>query len=186
MKRLALLFAVLSLAFAPVLMSGVAVADPGVGVGTCQIGFTGPDSNNICTSEQQYTCSVVNNNLTVLNQTNTQSAYSGSISLVGNGSGGTSQTGSATNDNGVTFNVTVTNTAPCTVVATVLAQPPIIPPAVVTSTKPTPAKPAVKPAVLPNTAAESPLTIVAVLVGILGTSALVSRLAVTLYGHVKA
>lgn len=103
-------------AFVPLAMSVPAAAE-----GTCQIGYTGPNSDNMCTSKQQYTCTIVNNNNVSIDNQNLQVAVTGSATNSTDTNSGDARTGSATNSNNVTFNATVTNTGVCTAVASVPA-----------------------------------------------------------------
>lgn len=172
MKRLSLTLAMAAIVLAPFATSGTAFAET-----SCQIGFTGPGSTNMCTSVETYTCEVNNtNNVTVLDA-NEQDALSGTSLVVSNTSGGSSSTGSATNSNSVTFNVTVTNGngdgdggGVCTVVAT---------------TQPIPAGGSGsividQPTVLPNTSGDLMSVYLPTLVGVFGASALISYLAVAI------
>ena len=175
MKKLSFLLATFGLAAAT--LTGGATAHAG---STCDIGFTGPDSKNICTATTEYTCKVINNNKIEFYNSNNQVAASGDATVSGNTSGGTAMSGSATNSNGTTFNATVTN-GTCTSVVTK--------PANVTPETPAPGKgavapaaqpqvtqqvtpgrgQAVAPAALPNTSAVSPLAVTLSIAGIAGT-----------------
>lgn len=90
----------------------IATAAPSFAVATCDIGFTGPDSQNICTSTETYQCAVTNTNTVEITNTNNQVVASGSVTTNSNTSGGSSTSGSVTNANGTTFSVTITNTGP--------------------------------------------------------------------------
>jgi hypothetical protein len=115
---------------------------------------------------------VENNTVTVLDGQNTQVAVSG------DSEGNSAATGSATNSNGVTFNVTVTNNESeegvCSVVATI--------PAIVTPT-PTPQSGGGGALVLPNTSSDQSLAYITAFAVALGLGALVVRLAATAYSH---
>ena len=178
MKKLSSLLATLTILLAPLAIGGVAAAES-----TCQIGFTGPNSQNLCESTTAFTCTVTNDNKIIFKNNNEQVAETGDAI--------TGSSGSATNENGVTFTGTVTNNGnTCIAIATV---PPTVTPTV--TPKPVTPAPAVTPAggqgaiqptVLPNTASGSPLMYVATLIGLVGAIAVVSRLAVMLYAHLKS
>ena len=154
------------------------VAPSTASAATCQNGYTGPDSNNLCTSTVKYECSVNTDNTVTIINGNAQ------VTLSGGSSGPGAQTGSATNDNGVTFNVSVTNgeARTCVAIATVPATPdaPVtaapVTPKVVPSTT-------VKPKVLAPTSGDSVLpyilgaivTLVVVVAGSRAATALYSR-----------
>ena len=121
MKILKQTIMTLAVVLAPFAATPVALAD------TCENGYTGPNSDNLCTNTTTYTCTVNNeNNIAVVNDS-TQVALSGNSSSGGNTGSGGAQTGTATNTNGVTFNVTVTNGTEeqgfCAVTASVPATP---------------------------------------------------------------
>lgn len=78
----------------------------------CDIGFTGPDSHNMCTSVTKYTCQVTNTNTVTITNDNNQEVASGAVTTSGNTSGGQAVSGTVTNTNGTTFQVTVTNSSP--------------------------------------------------------------------------
>ena len=138
---------------------------------TCQVGYTGPDSNNLCTMVTTYTCAIDNNNQVTVDNGNTQVAVSGNGSTGGNGNGGDAQTGSATNQNGVTFDVTVQN-GTCEVLASVAPTPDVVKDVEVKEAVPAPK---VAPApVLARTSADSTATVVMAVLG--GTVAGVAAL----------
>ena len=119
MKKLQQVVGVLFLLGVSVMVSG-----PGASAAsTCPNGYTGPNSENICTSVTTYQCEQINDNTVTINQDNTQVAVSGDTASEGNGGAGGAQTGSATNSNGVTYNVSVTNQGVCTAIATTKATP---------------------------------------------------------------
>lgn len=171
MKKLSLILAGGIVALMPLAMGGTASA-----AGTCQEGFTGPNSKNICTSVKKYECTVINNNTVKVADENVQIAVSGDAT----GSG--SSTGSATNTNGTTFNATVTNGQTCVVVATTPAIPPKTTPP--KTTVPAPEK--TPAAVLPNTSGDEVMAYIAGLIALLGVGAVVARVAVSVYGHMKS
>lgn len=195
MKKLSFLLATLGIALLTGIASGGA-AHAESGTATCPINFTGPDSKNICTSETHFTCAVNNENQIIFRNDNNQIVGTGNATITDNTSGGSSATGSATNSNGVTFNGTVTNENNCVAVATVpatvvpAAAQPVAPVAAptpaVTTTPGRGAIQATQPQVLPNTAADSPLTAGALVIGLAGTVLLVARLAVVAYGRFGA
>lgn len=172
--------------------------------GTCQIGYTGPDSNNQCTLTSTYTCTVKNNNDFDIKNSNDQLAGSGSVTSTGNTSTGSVSTGSATNSNGTTINVSVQNNA-CTVVKTVPATPPTTTPVTVTPSQggkgatiaPVPAPAAATTtttpaaggkgsiAVLPDTSSDSLLPKVVGAIALTGIAAGASRLVVFAYNRIK-
>jgi len=108
MKRLGQLVAAVVVAF----LVPMAIATPSYAAVTCDVGFTGPDSNNMCTSVERYQCTVTNTNTVEITNTNNQVVASGSVAVSGNGSGGSSTSGSVTNTNGTTFSVSITNSNP--------------------------------------------------------------------------
>jgi hypothetical protein len=178
MKKLSKILAIVAILLAPF------AASTGVGAAsTCQIGYTGPDSNNLCTSVTTYECTV-NNNTNIATVTNNgQDAISGGVLVSNNTQSGTGSTGSATNTNGVTFNVTVTNTTGenqnqvCAVVATVPATPVVTPTTpVVTTTK-------AAPKVLPNTSSNTLTNYIVVLAATLGIGAVASFLFAKVYSR---
>lgn len=75
----------------------------------CTISNTGPGSNNTCTVSGEYTCTVENNTVIIVDSNNQQVATSGDANNSGNTGSGGSTSGSATNSNGTTFNFTITN-----------------------------------------------------------------------------
>lgn len=119
MSKLAKLFVVVS-------MLGVSffVPVPAYAVADCAITTTGPGSINGCNSSTGYTCQVANENIIVLNSSNTQVATSGSATTSGNTSSGDASTGSASNANGATFNFSISNG---TCVVTSVTQTPEVP-----------------------------------------------------------
>ncbi len=108
MKRVYQLLAVVVVAF----LVPALTATPSYAAVTCDVGYTGPDSQNMCTSTETYQCTVTNTNTVEITNTNSQVVASGSVTVSGNGSGGSSASGSVTNTNGTTFSVTITNANP--------------------------------------------------------------------------
>ena len=146
---------------------------------TCQVGYTGPDSNNLCTSTTTYACTAINDNTVVIEGANVQ------VALTGDATGGSSSTGSATNSNGTTFTVAVTNND-CSVVATIPAvvTPTATPPEVVTPQVAAPQQ--VKAAALPDTSSRSPFVAAGIVAVSIGAGALVVRSAFSLYARMKS
>lgn len=194
MKKLSFLLATLGVTLlAGFGSSGSAHAE--TGTATCPINFTGPDSKNICTSEIKYKCTVDNDNNLVVRDENNQIAGTGTATVDSNSEGGGATSGTATNSNGTTFNATITNGTDCTAVATVPAtvvpeasQPvtPVVAPGKGAVAPAAGMGAAVQPQALPNTAAESPLTAGAIIVGFAGVILTVARLAVRAYGRFGA
>lgn len=175
MKKMSILGATLALLLAPLAFTATVNA-----ASTCPIGFTGPNSQNLCESEAHYTCEVENNTAVIIDNSNNQVATTGDAT---NGS-----SGSATNSNGTTFTTTISNEGTCTVAATTSV---VTPPATPTvSTPPAPVAPpvaaSVQPRTLPNTATLSPTMTLASLAGLLGLAIVGSRLVVATYGRFKA
>lgn len=112
MRKLLKIVAVIALAVTPILVGVPASAQQATGQGTCEIGFTGPDSQNLCTSTTEYRCEVTNTNTINITSTNQQDGVTGGAFVSGNTNGGSSVSGTVTNENGTVFNVTVTNTNP--------------------------------------------------------------------------
>lgn len=172
MKKLVRIVTTAVIALTPIIFGGSAFA-----AGTCGVGFTGPDSNNVCTSTTSYVCTIVNDTTASVTNQNVQVAVSGSGT-------GTVLTGSATNSNGTTFNVTVNNASKlCMVVATV--------PATVTPATPAPATTVSAPQkvtakALPNTAGNPMIENIALLVALLGAGVVASRIAVSVYSRIKS
>ena len=162
MKKLQQTLVVGALLVSPLIASPVAKA------ATCQVGFTGPDSNNLCVSVATYTCAIDNtNNITVSND-NPQTVASGTASTSGNSGAGGAQSGSVTNDNGVSFDFTIENGEGdgdiCRITSATIPATPDPTPEV--DKEPVPA-PVVKAApVLAKTSADSTIETVATVLGI--------------------
>lgn len=153
MKKLKQAIIVGVLFFSPFMISSLAGAKGGV----CQEGFTGPNSDNLCVSETKYQCEEISDNTIWVDNGSTQVAVSGDGESDDNTNGGNVQTGSATNENGVTFNVTLTGGDVCAVVATTK---PIVEKPEKPAKKPVPA-PEKQPApVLPNTSGDKTSAII--------------------------
>jgi len=182
MKKLSQILAVGVITLTPFAISSSALA-----AGTCAVGFTGPGSNNLCVSTTEFACTVVNSTTVNVTNENLQITVTGNASGTGDTTTGSTSTGSATNSNGTTFSATVTNPGICTVVATVPAT--IVTP-VTPVTPPTQAVPAPQgkgaASGLPNTSGDVTLAYIAGLVGIFGVGAVISRLAVMVYGRLNS
>lgn len=160
MKKLYQAFVVGALVVAPFAVS------PAASAATCPVGYTGPGSENICTRVTTEVCEVTNDNTVLVNNGSTQVVLTGDASSGDNGGGGGAQSGSATNENGFTFNVTVQNST-CTVLATVAPtpepQPQPEPAAVVKEEVPAPNVEAAP--VLARTSADATTTLVVSILG---------------------
>lgn len=187
MKRISRILTALVIGLIPLVVSSSTFAQA---ASTCQIGFTGPDSNNMCTSTTTYTCEVTNNNNVTITNSNGQTAASGQVTTSGNGQGGNSTSGTVTNSNGTVFNVTITNAGEdsqgtCVATQTVPATPPPT-----TSVQPTvtPAAttPAASPATLPHTSGDMSGTILAIIVMVLGAGAVATTATALVYRHIKS
>lgn len=139
MKKVKHLLATFILAAAPFLTAGVVLAD------SCDIGFTGPNSQNMCVQTKTFECTVNTNNTVTIDNDNTQ------IAVTGDATNGGALTGSITNSNGAVLDLTVTNSNTCTLVTNVPATPTPTPEK---PTKVTPTK-SVEPAVLADTASDN-------------------------------
>ncbi|HEY8886793.1 MAG TPA: hypothetical protein VIM31_04850 [Candidatus Microsaccharimonas sp.] len=163
----------------------LAFALPAAALGTCAIGYTGPDSNNQCTSQTTYTCTVQSeNNVTIIND-NDQTSTSGTVTNSDNSQGGNAVSGQVTNSNGTVFNVSITNPVEsprtCVAVATVPATP-VTP---VTPVQPQTGNGAVV-AALPHTSGDSFSPVLAVSLVVLGIGAVATYLGATIYRRLKA
>ena len=169
---------------------------PASAASTCQIGYTGPNSNNQCVSMTTYECTVVNDNdVKIINQ-NDQSAVSGTVVTGGNTQSGGSVSGTVSNTNGTSFNVSITNTGAsktCTAVATVPATPetPVAPTTPTTpGTTVTPVQPqngnGATVAALPHTSGNVFEPVILAMLGILGFGAAASYAGVRVYRRIKS
>lgn len=155
---------------------------------TCEVGYTGPNSENMCVSTTSYSCSVTNTNeVTIVNQT-TQEATSGTVSVSGNTTGGAASSGTVTNSSGTTFTVSITNANPETETEGVCTATVIVPatttPQPTATVIPVGGEGAVE--VLPATGDDMTLQTVALIAaGLVGLSAL-SVGALLWYRHAKA
>lgn len=179
MKKLSQILAVAVIVLAPFAASSVA----GATTYTCQIGYTGSESSNICTSTVEQVCTYVNSTTVTINNGNDQLAVSGNGLNVGDTTVGSSTSGSATNSNGTTFNVTITKTGvesnTCVAQVTVPATP-VTP--VVTPTTPVVTTKAA-PKVLPNTSSNTLTNYIVVLAATLGVGAIASFLFTKVYSR---
>lgn len=178
MKKLTLTFVGLFTVAVPLAVSTAASAT----TYTCANGFTGPNSDNQCTSTTEYTCTYQGENTVVIDNDNTQVSVSGNATGEGNGQGGNVQTGSATNTNGTVFDVVVTTgdeVSTCVVTATVPATPEKPAPKPVTPPEPA------KPAVLAKTSSDAVVTYVLGAAIALGLAAVALRAVVLVYGRQK-
>lgn len=179
MKRVSRLLVAIVIALVPIAFGASVSAKA-----TCQIGFTGPDSKNMCTSTVAYECKVTNTNTVTITNTNTQEAVSGTVSTSDNTQGGTTTSGTVANTNGSTFNVVIKNSTnqqdpdTCTAVLTVPATEPPKPVQPVNETTPPPS--------LPGTSSGSGETALMVVLGTLGLAALGTTIGTLLYRRSKA
>lgn len=178
MKRLNQLLAgtIMALLLVPVVATAPASA-----ASTCDIGFTGPDSNNLCTSVETYNCTVTNTNTVEITNSNNQVVGSGPVSNSGNTTGGSGTSGSVANTNGGNFSVTIVNANPDTQEAGVCTAAVVVPanetPETVTPTQPN----APTPTALPITSSGSALTTIMLIAGSAVVAALLSIAALLLY-----
>lgn len=152
---------------------------------TCGIGFTGPDSQNNCTSTTSYSCEVTNTNQVTITNNVTQEAVSGEVQNSGSGTTGGASSGTVTNTNGTTFTVSITNPVGenqgmCSATVVVPA----------TTTPTTPVQPAVTSAptgsgamTLPATSGSPLLFIAAIVAAVLAALAIVASVAFYMYRH---
>ena len=182
MKRISRILTALVIGVVPLVVSSSTIAQ----AATCQIGYTGPDSNNMCTSTTTYRCEVNNTNNVTITNTNTQEATSGQVTTSGNTTGGATTSGTVTNSNGTTFNVTITNgsednpstcVATQTVPATNPPATPVTPPATKTATG--------AGAALPHTSGDQSGSILAIIVAALGVGAVATTSVALLYRRAK-
>lgn len=133
----------------------------------CDVGFTGPDSNNMCVSQTTYKCTVANNNDVTITNENNQTVASGSVGNTGNTTGGSATSGTVSNSNGSTFNVTITNQADKICTATLVVPATTTPETPVQPTQPANGGGAAKAPVksLPYTGTDSTMRILATVAG---------------------
>lgn len=182
MKRLVYLVAGLIFTFALLGAGTPAMAAQKL---SCEIGFTGPDSNNMCISTQKYICSVSNINTVTITNDNNQQVASGKVVVSGNTTGGNTTSGTVTNTSGTVFSVTVTNPTPGSDQAgTCTAK--VVVPATVAPTKPvqpTPGKGSAPAKVLPMTGDDHAMQILTYAALGAAGAALIGTSAVALYRH---
>ncbi|MGV9001380.1 MAG: hypothetical protein ACOH18_00265 [Candidatus Saccharimonadaceae bacterium] len=162
------------------LLAPVLVSAPTLAASTCDVGFTGPDSQNMCTSVETYSCTVNNNNEVTITNSNNQTVASGMVS------GGNSTSGSVSNGNGTNFTVAITNASEgeggvcsATVIVPAVETPPTVVPSATTTPKTT-----VK--ALPVTGDDSTLMIAAIAAGIAVGIAGISVAASLVYRRLNA
>jgi hypothetical protein len=177
MKRLNQLLLAVAVA---VLVPFVAVT-PTHAASTCDIGFTGPNSQNMCTSVQTYDCTVTNTNTVTIANTNSQQGASGQVNVSGNTSGGNGVSGSVSNSSGTTYAVTIINADPA-IPTSGTCTAAIVVPANETPETVVPTQPAAPtPRALPVTSGDSTLTAVALIAGSVVGAAALSIAALALY-----
>lgn len=192
MKKLSQIIMVTAIVLSPFALSGSANAED-----SCTISGTGEGSNNSCTIEKEYTCTVDSeNNITVKND-NDQVAGTGKATVDGNTNGESATSGSATNENGTMFDITIDNEGGCAVASVTPGQGSVTPTAPVTPTvrpvggsgavvAPVAAPQVAAPAMLPDTSADSTIGLTAGLVTLLGVVILGARTAVSAYNRMNA
>ncbi len=181
MKRLMKLMVVAAIAIAPLLAGGPAAAQQA----TCEVGFTGPNSDNMCVSEMKYACSVENDtDITVKDETG-QEVATGTATSGGNTTGGSATTGTATNNNGTNFVVVIDNeTDVCT--ASVVVPPTTVTPETPEAPVPTGGGGQGAVEVLPETSSDPALQTAAWAAAALLLAAALSVGGVLWYRHTKA
>lgn len=175
MKRISRLLAAVVIALAPVIFSSSTFAQ----AFTCQVGFTGPDTNNMCISTVSFNCDVENENDVIITNTNTQEVSTGTVT---NG-----QSGTVTNNNGATFTVTITNGDGriCTAVQTVPADSDDDDDDVSVQPLAGGSGGGGQVATLPDTSGDTSGGIFATLLAILGLGALATTLGALVYRRIK-
>lgn len=152
----------------------VAITSTASAASSCVIENTGPGSTNVCTNTESVNCVVNENNTVTFTNTNNQEATTGTGTASGNTTVYNVSTGSASNDNTVSANITVVNRG-C--VLTTVTRTPVTPEAPVTTT-PAVSTPVAK---LPKTSSVSPLTYVGIALAGAAGLALVTRLSLAAY-----
>lgn len=180
MKKLLKVLAVAIFAFTPFIISSSASA-----AAVCDIGYTGPDSQNLCRSITEYACTVTNTNTVDIRNESNQVVASGVVSNGGNTQGGNATSGSVTNNNGTTFAVTITNPGiEGTCVATAVV------PATETSPVATPVQPTATGAgqvtVLPKTSDNFAQMVLIVVAGSMAVIATLGVGGIALYRYYKS
>lgn len=154
------------------LLVPLAASMPVSAAATCDVGYTGPNSQNMCTSVQTYDCTVENNNIITIDNTSTQVGVSGAALNNSNTVSGGATSGTVTNGNGTVFSVVITNGTATTQDPKTCSAAVVIP----ATTTPETVVPTVKetPKALPVTSGDSTLSVLATTVGITGVVALVT------------
>lgn len=144
----------------------------------CVIDNTGPSSVNVCTNTETVNCVVNENNTVTFTNTNQQEVTTGAGTASGNTTVYNVSSGSASNDNNATVNLTVTNGRSCAL--TTVTRTPVTPesPAPVT---PTAAQAPVTN--LPKTSSVSPLAFVGTAIAGIAALAVVARVSVLAYAR---
>jgi len=183
MKKLLKVLAVALFALTPFVISSSASAQA-----VCDIGYTGPDSQNLCRSITRYACEVNNTNVVNIRNENNQVVASGSVETSSNGQGGSSTSGSVTNSNGTTFAVTITNTGIQETCVAVAVVPATQPPTPTTPVNTTPVQPTTRGhvAALPKTSGSVAQTVLYIVVGSLAAIAVLGVGSVALYRYYKS
>jgi len=183
MKKLLKVLAVALFALTPFVISSSASAQA-----VCDIGYTGPDSQNLCRSITRYACEVNNTNVVNIRNENNQVVASGSVETSSNGQGGSSTSGSVTNSNGTTFAVTITNTGIQETCVAVAVVPATQPPTPTTPVNTTPVQPTTRGhvAALPKTSGNAVQTVLYIVVGSLAAIAVLGVGSVALYRYYKS
>ena len=135
----------------------------------------------MCISTTSTECNINTDNNVTISNNNVQVAWSGNGLNTGSGE---SSTGSATNSNGTTFSITITNgvateggmSKACVAYVTVPATTVVTPTTPVVTTKAT-------PKVLPNTSSDATASYVVTLAAILGIGAIASYLFAKAYSR---
>ncbi|MDB5162452.1 MAG: hypothetical protein JWN28_59 [Candidatus Saccharibacteria bacterium] len=185
MKKLLKVLAVAIFALTPLGISSSASAQA-----VCDVGFTGPDSQNLCTSVTKYSCTVKTENTVEIIDTNNQSAVSGTVNVSGNGQAGGAASGSVTNTNGTTFVFTITNPLPQVGLGSCVASavvPAVQPPAPTPAT-PNPVQPTAtgRVSALPHTSSDATLNALIITVGSLALIATLGVGGIALYRYYKS
>jgi len=190
MKKLLKVLAVVVLAITPLVIGSSASAQS-----VCQIGYTGPDSQNLCRSVTKYACSVSNRNEVDIKDESNQVVASGTVGNSGNNQGGNATSGSVTNNNGTVFAITITNpgiNGTCTATAVVPATEPPTPTTPTTPTVPlNPVQPTANGGgagvlALPKTDGNFTSTVLIVVAGVLASISVLGVGGIALYRYYKS
>ena len=184
MKKLLKVLAVAIFAVTPFVISSSASAQA-----TCEIGYTGPDSQNLCRSVTEYACSVTNTNKVDIRNSNNQVVASGTVGNTGNTQGGNSTSGTVTNSNGTVFAVTITNPGlegTCVATAVVPATEPPTPTTPTTPTTPVQPTASGRVTALPQTDGGYVKTVLVIVAGSLAVIAALGIGGVALYRYYKS